>query len=86
MFDFIQSGLSSEEVGLDRAILAALYDNDNMDLSKRKAQMRLALAWNRVDYARDEILDTNNLDYKDVSFITRCQMLFTAGLEPRAYR
>jgi len=36
------------------------------NISKRKAQMRLALAWNRVDYARDEIFNSNNPDYIEV--------------------
>jgi len=34
---------------------------------KRNAQMRLALAWNGVDYARDDILNPTNTDYKKVS-------------------
>ncbi|XP_067935485.1 transient receptor potential cation channel subfamily M member-like 2 [Watersipora subatra] len=65
VFDFTHQGSSSDDLGLDRAILSALHDKDTMDISKMKAQMRLALAWGRVDYARDDILNVSNTDYND---------------------
>ena len=66
-FDFIQTGINTDDIGLDRAILSALYHKEDMDLDKRKAQLKLALAWNRVDYARDEIFSLNNPDLQKVS-------------------
>ena len=67
MFDFIRSGASSDDIGLDRAILSALHHKDVMDISRMKAQMRLALSWGSVDYARDDILNVNNPNYKKVN-------------------
>jgi len=74
--DFTQASSSfTSDYGLDKAILSALFPKSILSSStdpneiivKRKAQMRLALAWNRVDYARDNILNPTNADYKTVS-------------------
>jgi len=74
--DFTQASSSFiSDYGLDKAILSALFPKSILSKStdvdaiivKRKAQMRLALAWNRVDYARDDILNPINADYKKVS-------------------
>lgn len=70
MFDFIHAGANSDENGLDRAILSALHQKGNLDVSRMKAQMRLALSWGRVDYARDDILNVNNAHYHAVSAAT----------------
>lgn len=76
MVDFTQASSSFiSDYGLDKAILSALFPKSILSRStdvdaiivKRKAQMRLALAWNRVDYARDDILNPTNADYKKVS-------------------
>ncbi|XP_067945054.1 transient receptor potential cation channel subfamily M member-like 2 [Watersipora subatra] len=64
VFDLNQLGIDSDEIGLDRAIISALYHKDNLDISKMKAQMKLAISWNRADYARDEIFDVHGRLYR----------------------
>lgn len=67
VFDFIQPGIDTGDIGLDRALLAALYHKDEMSVEKRKTEIRLALAWRNVEYARYEIFNAKNPDYSEVS-------------------
>lgn len=66
VFDFIQPGINTDDIGLDRALLSAIYHPDEMTVEKRKAEMRLAIAWKNVDYARYEIFNIRNTDYTKV--------------------
>lgn len=69
VFDFIQPGINTDDIGLDRALLAAIYHPDEMTVEKRKAEMRLAIAWKNVEYAKYEIFNIRNADYTKVFFI-----------------
>lgn len=75
MCDFTKTNAQGEITGLDKIVLSALYpDNKVKDMSRdtdrllsmRKAQMRLALMWDRIDFAQDVIFDVRNPDYKKV--------------------
>ncbi|XP_067945042.1 transient receptor potential cation channel subfamily M member-like 2 [Watersipora subatra] len=63
VFDLQQLATDSNEIGLDMAILSALYHPDDLDISKMKAQTRLAIAWARVDYARNELFNIRSQHY-----------------------
>lgn len=69
VFDFCQPGINTDDIGLDRALLAAIYHKDEMNVQKRKAEMRLAIAWKNVEYARLEIFNITNADYTKVILI-----------------
>ncbi|XP_067945050.1 transient receptor potential cation channel subfamily M member-like 2 [Watersipora subatra] len=64
VFDLNQLGIDSDEIGLDRAILSALYREVDLDISKMKAQMRLAISWNQADYASEKIFDIHGNRYR----------------------
>lgn len=62
----LHSDDNDEGIGLDMTILSTLYKHEGVNIEQRKCQLRMALALNRADYARDFVLDIKNADYKEV--------------------